>query len=519
MRFANWKMDCLRRPSSRGGNLARRRRGEVPRRGEALESRVLLSTITVQNLNDSGPGSLRDAVATANSQPGSDTIEFSRRLRGSIVLTTGQMEITDSLVITGPGAARVSISGNYASRIFRIQAGQTVLMSDLSLINGRQTTTDAIGIAVIRGGAILNEGSTLHLSRVTFVNNRAEAPGEGFGEVNVVGGGAIANTSQATLEARNCAFLNNTSSGGTSYAFGGAVANVTGSTARTENCQFTRNHVTGALQNYGGAVGNVGGSTYLSEGCNYVANFAQGVFRGTPDQVNAFGGAIGVRPGTIDNTPCRTAIENCRFVSNRVEAAASPPGGTGTGGTAAGGAIYVLNSSLSLDGSTLLGNVVQGGTGITTGGMAFGGGVAAEMTVSTGRPVSFINTLVQGNVVRAGAGPSAVAMGGGLSLAGFVSLTETRVIGNVLQAGAIGTAEGGGIYLSATSVTTLTDSRLVGNVAYGQVALGGGLYSLGTNLVSPQVVSQPWRLAHGNFARGLVDNIFGTLSPMVPPPV
>lgn len=518
MRLTTWKLIWLLWKLSRGGNRARQRRAGVPQRTEALESRVLLSTLTVRNLNDSGPGSLRDAVATANSQPGQDTIEFHRGLRGSIVLTTGQMEITDSLVITGPGAARVSISGNNSSRIFRIQAGQTVSLSDLSLVNGRQTTTDELSIPAIQGGAILNTGSTLSLNKVTFTNNRAEALGDGFGGVNVVDGGAIANIGQATLEAKNCTFQNNKASGGTIHAFGGAISNLMGASVETDNCLFSQNVATGSQQNYGGAVGKFGVGNYKSQNSSYILNSAMGLNRGTTDRVDAFGGAVAVWPGTDGFIGNVTTFESCRFVSNRAEAAASSAGGTGTGGTAAGGAIYVLNSSLSIDGSTLLGNVVQGGQGITTGGMAFGGGVAAEMT-SMGRPISIIKSLVQGNVVRAGTGPSAIAMGGGLSLAGFVSLAETRVICNGLQAGPAGMALGGGVYLGTGSFTFLTDSRLAGNVASGQAAQGGGLYSLGTNLVSPQVASQTWRLAQGNVARGLVDNIFGTLTPSTPPPV
>jgi hypothetical protein len=43
---------------------------------EVLEERTLLSTFTVLNTNDSGPGSLRQAMLDANSNPGPDTIRF-----------------------------------------------------------------------------------------------------------------------------------------------------------------------------------------------------------------------------------------------------------------------------------------------------------------------------------------------------------------------------------------------------------------------------------------------------------
>ena len=40
-----------------------------------LEDRSLLSTFTVFNLNDQGAGSLREAILSANQNPGPDAIE------------------------------------------------------------------------------------------------------------------------------------------------------------------------------------------------------------------------------------------------------------------------------------------------------------------------------------------------------------------------------------------------------------------------------------------------------------
>ena len=77
---------------------------------EALEDRAVLSTLTVVNLLDSGPGSLRDAVATANSSPGADTIKFASGLKGTIALSS-ELAITDDVTISGPGAGRLTVSG------------------------------------------------------------------------------------------------------------------------------------------------------------------------------------------------------------------------------------------------------------------------------------------------------------------------------------------------------------------------------------------------------------------------
>ena len=46
---------------------------------EVVEDRRVLSTFTVLNLNDSGHGSLRDAIAAANANPGADLIHLRPR--------------------------------------------------------------------------------------------------------------------------------------------------------------------------------------------------------------------------------------------------------------------------------------------------------------------------------------------------------------------------------------------------------------------------------------------------------
>ena len=69
---------------------------------ESLEDRRLLATFTVTNLNDAGDGSLREAVSLANSNSGADEIVFSQGTYvGTIELTSGELEVTEELTITG----------------------------------------------------------------------------------------------------------------------------------------------------------------------------------------------------------------------------------------------------------------------------------------------------------------------------------------------------------------------------------------------------------------------------------
>src|SRR5262249_15313017 len=116
----------------RGHKAVRRKATFMPRLLE-LEERTLPSTIPVVNNNDSGPGSLRAAIAAANANSGADTIVFAKGVGGTIKLMSGELSITDSLTITGPGANQLALSGNNASRVIEIAAGFDVALSGLTI--------------------------------------------------------------------------------------------------------------------------------------------------------------------------------------------------------------------------------------------------------------------------------------------------------------------------------------------------------------------------------------------------
>src|SRR5215471_10925548 len=66
------------------------------------------TTITVTSTNDSGPGSLRQALADAND---GDTINFDVSLKGqTIALTSDELVIDKSITITGPGSDQLAVS-------------------------------------------------------------------------------------------------------------------------------------------------------------------------------------------------------------------------------------------------------------------------------------------------------------------------------------------------------------------------------------------------------------------------
>src|SRR5262245_6968554 len=137
-------------------------------RVERLEDRDVPSTFTVSNLNDSGTGSLRSAVALANAHGSPDAIAFKVGMEGAIVLTGGEIAITDSLTMSGPGAAKLAVSGNFNGRIFNINGGAagadlTVALKGLELRHG------LLGAGL--GGGALCSAEHLTLTGMRFTLN------------------------------------------------------------------------------------------------------------------------------------------------------------------------------------------------------------------------------------------------------------------------------------------------------------------------------------------------------------
>jgi hypothetical protein len=167
------------------------------------------------NALDHGAGSLRQAILNANATSGQDNIIFARRVQ-KITLTSGQLNITDSVNILGPGSNQLTISGNNASRVFAIAPGSgNVTIYGLTVANGRADGT-APGIASV-GGGILNEAD-LALIRVEIANNRAIGNASvtqmlnNFQVTGTAHGGGVANL--GTLSVTDSTFTGNQARGG-----------------------------------------------------------------------------------------------------------------------------------------------------------------------------------------------------------------------------------------------------------------------------------------------------------------
>jgi len=249
--------------------------------------------ITVTNTNDSGPGSLRQALADANN---GDTINFA--VTGAIALTTGELLVNKSLTISGPGAGVLAVDGNATYRVFHVAPSKAVIISDLAITNGNPNTQP-----VPDGGGIYNDHATLTLNNCTVNNNAAFRDGGGVHNAgaatmtlngcvitaNMTGndGGGICNNGTggaAIMEINNSTVSNNSAGHGAGICNdgrmkgatllqisnttlnnnsagdnAGAIFNIadTKGTAILSNCTVSGN----SAQSYGGGIHNVAGLT------------------------------------------------------------------------------------------------------------------------------------------------------------------------------------------------------------------------------------------------------------------
>jgi hypothetical protein len=118
----------------------------------------------VFNNFDSWQGSLRGALANVNN---GDVITFCPTITGEITLTSGQLLITKSVTILGPGPESLAVNGKYPSatnRVFSNSPGVTVTISGLAITNGY--------VGDFGGAAIFNDRAILMVSNCLLKRNQ-----------------------------------------------------------------------------------------------------------------------------------------------------------------------------------------------------------------------------------------------------------------------------------------------------------------------------------------------------------
>ena len=285
----------------------------------ALASRqsVQAATLTVTSANESGPGSLRQAILDASS---GDMINFAAGIT-TIDLLSGELLIDKNLTITGPGAERLTVrrrSNAPPFRIFHITSSTVrVSISRLTISNGSVdgfygdgdgggirsagalTLTDctisanqAAGTELLggNGGGVLNESGTMTITRCMISNNSAQystgssgdsAYGSGGGILNYSGGSLTVTNS--TIQGNSCRITDNFGLNGGSGAGGGVTNN--GSMTIT-NCTISGNSIGGS-----GFLVTVGGGGISNSGNLQITSSTIAYNSASADNA-AFGGGI-----------------------------------------------------------------------------------------------------------------------------------------------------------------------------------------------------------------------------------
>ncbi len=220
---------------------------------------------TVASTADHGPGSLREALGEIS---WGGLVRFATNIYGqTITLTSGPIAVATSVRIDGPGARRLTVSGNSSSRILDLLEG-IVTLTGLSFVDGRSPTQ---GDATNQSGGAIRSVASLTVYQCYFASNSA-----GFC------GGAIA---QLPNNSRNSAAIidstftrNQVRSNGNGNAFSQGLTGglePSGSSI-VQRCTFFANQpapdqLGGGL--WGGGVCNLSGRLELDE-CTFSDNLA-----------------------------------------------------------------------------------------------------------------------------------------------------------------------------------------------------------------------------------------------------
>lgn len=148
----------------------------------AIAMSARASSITVTNTDDSGPGSLRQALTIAHD---GDTIAFA--VTGNILLTNGGLPVNKNVTISGPGADQLTIDGNQTSLVLGVFPDKTAAISGLTIRNA-QTAIWNFGTLGL-SNCVLSGNSQVGLfnDRVLTVNNCVVSGNAGGGIANSYG--------------------------------------------------------------------------------------------------------------------------------------------------------------------------------------------------------------------------------------------------------------------------------------------------------------------------------------------
>ncbi|MEZ6130828.1 MAG: Ig-like domain-containing protein [Planctomycetaceae bacterium] len=508
------------------------RRNNVRRRAviETLERRALLTTFTVDSLADAGPGTLRQAIEDANTNENPfefDEIVFDLPTGSTILLTSGDIDITESVAILGPGETELTIDAGGNSRIFDIiEQPETFLGVDLVGVT-------LSGGSEIDGGAIRNSFGSVYIAESTLTSNTATRGGaiytEGlsFGgplaslyldDVDIAGnsadnGGGIYNNFDHVELYNGSTVTGNTATnnGGGIYTLGQGGGIEVGTLLIYDGSQVSNN----SAGNSGGGIYNendhveLWGDSLVSG--NIAGNAGGGIFTFS-DGFNGRGETLYVRDSRITGNSAvhGGGIYNSGDYVSIFRSSVDGNQAIGTSGTGSGdglgGGIYSESNEfgfgdVSIDESTVAGNVAQAGAAVTGApGVGYGGGVY----VASGGAFFYQSTLSGNQALRRADGQGEGEGGGLWSSADFMNAENSTFSGNSAD------DTGGGIYVGA--VVGASHSLYYVTVTDNTAADGGGIFHDDTadfTLDGTIVAGNATNDATGTFNSGSRFNLIG----------
>lgn len=392
--------DAAQRPNRLQASKSRPKAGDRP-----------TATIVVDNCNDAGAGSLRQALLDAVD---GDVIDLTGLACSTITLTSGELSVAASVTINGPGRDALTISAGGATRVLVQSYGDELTIDGVTIADGFST----FGY----GGCTWISGDlTLSNSRVTGCKAGDGTNDASYGAgLDVIGNLTLNNS----IVSGNTSDALHASYGGGIYA--GGDANVTYGSVVSGNIAIARNgydsgSYTAARTRGGGifARGNVVGK-YGSVTDNR-AQTANGV---------AYGGGVHANGGGV-------AFINSTISGNTVHSDARWTYG---GGIQAGDDFGDVPGDILLVASTVSGNTASAGCGdcfIQGGGAHAFGSIAAKYST------------IHDNTSELAESSAGTARGGGLATyaeedEGAIQLLQSTISGNAAIARS-GYSYGGGL--------------------------------------------------------------------------
>lgn len=441
-----------------------------------------LTIFTVSNTNDSGPGSLRQAILDANANTGADVIQITAI--GTVALLSPLPAIIDPVTIQGPGAALLRIDGQDLYRVFDI-GSVAVTLADLTVQRGQVSGVSDDGAGIRSSGA-------LTLTNVDVLSNTAADDGAGVygsGPVTLINGlfqnnrsttgngGAL--FSNNSLSVNSTRFVSNTARGDGGAIFALVRLSVTNGLFQANECTaiscdggalfvFSQaafsdtSFISNTAQDQGGAVSAPG-----------VVSLTGGLFQGNRSVFGTGGGLFA--PGVTD-------ISGTQFRSNMARSN--------------GGGVYA-NTALTVTHALFQDNQSTHGQG---------GGLAANGRLTVSDTQFLRNTAQQGGGLQYTLGDGQITNGL------FAGNVATTTLGTAILLNSAGRVDL--VHLTIAHPTSGSGSAI--EVLTGTVGLTNTIiasHTVGINN-SGGIVSQDYNLffANGSNSQGVISGGLNTIT-------